>query len=333
MLYDLNVPWIPSQPPAHLERTISFLSTLGYNTLAINHTHSGPLPSQVICAIPSTQPFPLPKNTTLLRRCTLVFSDPSQNYRMSTLAAAYDIFALRPTNEKAYLAACTTLTEHSLISLDLTQRYPFHWKPKPLMTAVNRGVRIEICYAQASEGGSEARRNFISNAMAVVRATKGRGLVISSEAQSVLGCRAPADVVNLLGVWGLARERGAESMGVTSREVVVNEGVKRRSFRGVVEVIDGGENELAKVDAEGKGKGKGGKAREENGNAQKGNKRKVEETNADGTPMLSKRAMKRAKLASKAAVSSENLSSNSADTPVHESATPSTTKPIPKVKS
>lgn len=289
MLYDLNVPWSPTQNPLELQRTISFLSELGYNTLALNHTHSGPLPSQITNAISSTQPFTLPAKTTLLRRCTLVFTDPSQNYRMSVLSAAYDILALRPTNEKAFLATCLTLTEHSLISLDLTQRFPFHFKPKPLMTAINRGIRIEICYGQATGEDSAARRNFISNTMAIVRATKGRGIVISSEARSVLGVRAPADVLNLLGVWGLARDRGLESMGVRAREVVVNEGLKRNSFRGVIEVIDGGESEIKPKDQ--------GKEKEVNGagTPKKGKRKQVEETNSDGTPTISKRAAKRAK--------------------------------------
>ncbi|KAH6711347.1 RNase P subunit p30-domain-containing protein [Leptodontidium sp. 2 PMI_412] len=282
MLYDLNVPWSANQNPQELQRTISFLSELGYGTLALNYVHSGPLPSQISNQIPSPQPFTLPAKTTLLRRCTLTLIDPAQNYRLPVLASTYDILALRPTNEKAYLAACISLSEHSLISLDLTQRYPFHWKPKPLMTAINRGIRIEICYGQATGEESNARRNFISNTLAIVRATKGRGLVISSEAKSVLGVRAPADVLNLLGVWGLAKERGLESMGVNPRGVVINEGMKRSSFRGVIDIIDGGENEVIKPKAKEVGSGKKGK-------------RKQEETNG-GPPTISKRAAKRAKL-------------------------------------
>ncbi|CZT03100.1 related to ribonuclease P protein subunit p30 [Rhynchosporium agropyri] len=282
MLYDLNVPWSSNQNSQELQRTISFLSELGYDTLALNYVHSGPLPSQISNAIPSTQPFTLPPKTTLLRRCTLTLIDPAQNYRLPVLASTYDILALRPTNEKAYLAACISLSEHSLISLDLTQRFPFHWKPKPLMTAINRGIRIEICYGQATGEESNARRNFISNTLAIVRATKGRGLVISSEAKSVLGVRAPADVLNLLGVWGLARERGLQSMGVNPRGVVINEGVKRSSFRGVIDIIDGGESEIVKSTPKEDGAGKKGK-------------RKQEETNA-GPPAISKRAAKRAKL-------------------------------------
>src|SRR3978361_1878419 len=82
MLYDLNVPWSPNQTPAELERTITFLSSLGYNALALNHSIST-LPSQLNNPIPLTQPFTLPSQTTLLRRCTLSISDPSLNHRLS----------------------------------------------------------------------------------------------------------------------------------------------------------------------------------------------------------------------------------------------------------
>ncbi|TVY26709.1 putative ribonuclease P protein subunit, partial [Lachnellula hyalina] len=183
MLYDLNVPWTPSTSPADLSRTISFLTSLGYHTLALTHSLSATsIPAQISNPIPLTPSTPLPANTTLLRRLTLTLSDPTQNHRLPALAAAYDILALRPTTEKAYLAACNSITEHSIISLDLTQRFPFHWKPKPAMTAVARGVRFEICYAQATGAGmgQEQRRNFIGNVVGIVRATKGRGLVISS---------------------------------------------------------------------------------------------------------------------------------------------------------
>jgi ribonuclease P/MRP protein subunit RPP1 len=317
MLYDLNVPWSPTQNPQELQRTISFLSELGYNTLALNHIHSGPLPSQITNQIPSPQPFTLPPKTTLLRRCTLTLIDPAQNYRLSVLASAYDILALRPTNEKAYLAACISLSEHSLISLDLTQRFPFHWKPKPLMTAINRGIRIEICYGQATGEESNARRNFISNTLAIVRATKGRGLVISSEAKSVLGVRAPADVLNLLGVWGLAKERGLESMGVNPRGVIINEGLKRSSWRGVIDVIDGGESEVVKPKPKEVGSGKKGK-------------RKQEDTNG-GTPTISKRAAKRAKMLLQSTQSKEASSGSEAQ--IEASSQAATSEPESKTPS
>ncbi len=78
-------------------------------------------------------------------------------------------------------------------------------------------------------------------------------------------------------------------MGVRAREVVVNEGLKRNSFRGVIEVVDGGESENRPKDQ--------GKEKESNGagSAKNGKRKQVEETASDGTPTISKRAAKRAK--------------------------------------
>lgn len=150
------------------------------------------------------------------------------------------------------------------------------------MTAINRGVRFEICYSQCIDSDSNGRRNFISNVMNLVRATKGRGLIVSSEARNVLSVRGPADVGNLLGVWGLARERAAETIGVNCRAVIVNEGLKRTSFRGVVDVIDGGEPYVAPA--------------KDQGNA----KRKRDEGEGEDTPKLSKRAKARLRKEAKA---------------------------------
>jgi ribonuclease P/MRP protein subunit RPP1 len=299
MVYDLNIPWSSNQNPLELQRTISFLSELGYSTLALNHIVTGSLPSTITNPIPEPLPFTTTSKVSILRRCTLQISDPTQNHRLPALSAAYDILAVRPTTEKAFLAACISISEHSLISLDLSTRFPFHFKPKPFMTAINRGVMIEICYAQAMVEDSAARRNFISNCLAILRVTKGRGLVLSSEAKGVLGVRAPADVVNLMAVWGLARNRAEESLSVVPRGVVVNERLKRTSFRGIVDVIDGGERPATeKKEKENTTKGAG---------IGKKGKRKIDskETSGDGTPTMSKRQEKKMRLAAKAPITAE----------------------------
>ena len=103
----------------------------------------------------------------------------------------------------------------------------------------------------------------ISNATQLIRATRGRGIVISSEAKMALGCRAPADVINLAVMWGLGQERGMEAVGREARNVVVQSEMKRRSFRGVIDVFYGGEppekisgNEKVEKAKQGKGKRK-----------------------------------------------------------------------------
>ncbi|KAH8592087.1 RNase P subunit p30-domain-containing protein [Bisporella sp. PMI_857] len=311
MLFDLNIPWSPSLDPAELQRTISFASSLGYDTIALNHSVKT-ITSPIINPIPCPVPFSVPSSISILRRCTVYVEDPSNNYRLPNIAAAYDILALRPTSQKGYEAACLFLSEQSIISLDLTQRFPFHFRPKPLMTAINRGCKIELCYSQAVMGDANKRRYFISNAMAILRATKGRGLLISSEATGALGVRAPADVVNLFAVWGLGRERGMEAISINARGVVVNEGLKRSSFRGVVDVIDGGQRTAAHAEAIA---------------TAKNDKRRAEAIEGDKTPQLSRRAQKRARLAAREAEQAEgsgtstpksDLKSSTAQTPLAE---------------
>ncbi|KAI1455895.1 PHP domain-like protein [Annulohypoxylon moriforme] len=280
MLYDLNIAWSPSTSTAELERTLRFSSQLGYNVVALNHTLDAPLPSQLTNPLPkfsppapSSNPSPSthlePRNQripTVLRRLTITLSDPSQNPQLPKAAQLYDILALRPQTEKAFQAACLTVsaTDISIISLDLTVRLPFYLRPKPCMAAVNRGLRFEICYARALASGADARAraNFIGNVTQLVRATRGRGLLVSSEAMGVLGLRAPADVVNLLAVWGLSTEKGMEALGVNPRGVVVNEGIKRSGFRGVVDIVgvaERSEGEKGKEEGKGKEKQKEGK--------------------------------------------------------------------------
>lgn len=114
---------------------------------------------------------------------------------------------------------------------------------KTLALALQRGIKIEICYAPgvlATDGGA-SRRNLISNATQLIRATRGRGIVISSEAKIALACRGPWDVINLAAVWGLGQEKGFEAIGKEARSVVVQAENRRRSFRGVIDVVYGGE--------------------------------------------------------------------------------------------
>ena len=66
-------------------------------------------------------------------------------------------------------------------------------------------------------------------------------VVSSGGAGRALGCRAPADVVNLAEVWGLGRAKGTEAVGRAAGAVVARAAARRRSWRGVVEVVSGAE--------------------------------------------------------------------------------------------
>ncbi|KAF3006182.1 hypothetical protein E8E14_009245 [Neopestalotiopsis sp. 37M] len=246
MLYDLNLAWSPSTSAAELMRTLKFSANLGYNVVALNHTLSLPVPGQITNPLPkfdkkktavssaSDNDDRLP---TVLTRCTVPVSDTSVGHHVPRLVNAYDIVALRPTTDKGFQAACQNIDNAHIISLDMTQFLNYHFKPTTVMAAVRRGMRFEICYAQALSADARGRAALIGNVMQLARATRGRGIVVSSEARSAMELRAPADVVNLLAVWGLATEKAAEGQSVNPRGVVVNEGIRRNGFRGVVEIV------------------------------------------------------------------------------------------------
>ncbi|KAF2772030.1 PHP domain-like protein [Teratosphaeria nubilosa] len=245
--YDLNVPYTPT---ADLPRTLHFLAELGYTTVALSHTITGKLPSALTCAIPSPLPHPhFPAHLTVLRRATLVLTDSHQHVRLADLAKCYDLLAVRPVDEKSLQQACASL-ECDIISLDLTQRLPYYFRYKMLSEAIKSGKRLEICYAQGLRGDAAARRNLIANATQLIRASRGRGLVVSSEAGSAVGLRGPWDVVNLATIWGLSQERGFEAVSKEARGVVVMARLKRTGYRGVIDVVYGGEKpEVVKKDA------------------------------------------------------------------------------------
>lgn len=233
--YDLNV--LYDSDVQTLSRTLAFHAELGFTQIAITLPITGKIP-----ATPPSVPLgsvTVPPSVSLLRRLNLHIHDPSQNHRLVQLQSAYDLVGLRPTTEKALSLCCNSL-ECDLISIDFSVRLPFVLKFKTVASALQRGIRFEICYSPGITDGSDARRNLISGATALVRATRGRGIIISSEAKSALGLRGPWDVVNLAVIWGISQERGKEAVCEEASKVVQLARLKRESYRGVVEMVFGG---------------------------------------------------------------------------------------------
>jgi ribonuclease P/MRP protein subunit RPP1 len=320
MLYDLNIYWTPSTSTSNLLATLRTARALGYDVVALNQELSVPLPqgqitnpltaviakletlsqpqSQQARAQP-TQAQPQSSLPKILSRCTLALADPSANPRLSELARHYDILAVRPTSERAFQAACTTLPDLSILSVDLATFHAFHFRHRPVMAAVRRGVRLEVCYSQALNPAADKRARvcFIQNLRGLLRGSGGRGILVSSETRGAAQLRAPADVVNLLAVWGLGTERGTEGMSVVARGVVVNEGLKRRGFRGVVDIVQvAGDGSKPEAEEPETGKGKGVGKRKAGGD---------EEVDGDAPAEkpLSKRQQKKMKMAARAAAS------------------------------
>lgn len=186
-----------------------------------------------------------------------------------------------------------------------------------LQVAIGAGKRLEICYSMGLMGDAKCRVNLISNATQLIRATKGRGLLMSSggeggggggrmAASAAAGLRGPWDVINLAAVWGLGQEKGFEAMSKEPRGIVVRGKLKRTGYRGAVDVIYGGEKpavafgkdakEAAGAAGKGKQKWKQGGQHKKDENQQQGQKRKAEgevPSSESGEQPMSKRQQKK----------------------------------------
>jgi ribonuclease P/MRP protein subunit RPP1 len=184
-------------------------------------------------------------------------TDAASNFRIPQLQQIYDLVAARPTDERTLQQACQSL-DVDIISLDLTRKFEKHFKFPMLGTAIARGIKIELCYSQGILSTDPmAKRNLISNATQLIRVTRGRGLIFSSEAKSALGIRAPSDIINLASVWGLGTERGKDGLTKEPRSLVEFARLKRQSFKGIVDIVYGGEKPVAPAEGKEKAAQKG----------------------------------------------------------------------------
>ena len=77
--------------------------------------------------------------------------------------------------------------------------------------ALARGVVFELCYSPALREPS-ARRQLLANATALVRATGGRGLLLSSGAARAFELRGPHEAANLGTLFGLTQAAAKEAL-------------------------------------------------------------------------------------------------------------------------
>lgn len=146
----------------------------------------------------------------------------------SPILAQYDIVAVRPATEKL-LQQCMQF-DFDILSLDLSARMPFFVKRPQSHVAAEKGVAFEIAYAGALCDGAP-RRFLISNAVALVRALRGRNIVLTSAAASLLHLRGPHDVINLALLFNLDLQQARDAV-VGTPAAVVQHACSRRSHKG-----------------------------------------------------------------------------------------------------
>ncbi|CEM36652.1 unnamed protein product [Vitrella brassicaformis CCMP3155] len=149
-----------------------------------------------------------------LRRLTCVFSHPNQVTQINQISrmsvngdregGGYDLLALQPTDEKAWLTVCQSC-DCDIVSLDFTSgRMPFPIRRAQLGLAVSRGMFFEI-QSGAALRDSTARRNLFANIQSLVRFVPMTRILLTSGASCGLELRGPYDVANLAAVMGIGK--------------------------------------------------------------------------------------------------------------------------------
>ncbi|KAG5439185.1 hypothetical protein PCANB_001484 [Pneumocystis canis] len=235
-MYDLNVLWYSSgASQMEMKKMIIFLSELGYDTIALNYMVYGKITKKIINPI-QLDIVQCKKPMRILSRVTVILDEGSQNYNLYSATDTFDILAVRPTSEKMFQHACTSM-DVDIISLDMSQRLPFYIKHSTVSVAITRGIRLEICYASGISD-TNCRRHLICNASALVHATRGKGIIISSEASNLMFCRGGYDIINLSTFWGLSQEKGRNAIGKEARSVIIHGEARKNACKGVIKMVE-----------------------------------------------------------------------------------------------
>lgn len=182
--------------------------TAGYDALGIVTEASGRVPSRPAVPMQNTGPEDKAiflrikgkrKPTQIFQRLTIVAEKVQQIERMphaDKVIRSFDVISIVPMSQQVFRFCCTTATAVDIISVHSEQRLSFVPNKSDVDVAISKGVHFEICYGAAIRDTS-MRRFFISNLTSLVRATRGRNIILSSGSSSGLAIRSPYDVMNL----------------------------------------------------------------------------------------------------------------------------------------
>jgi len=145
-----------------------------------------------------------------------------------------------------FQVACLSL-DIDLITLDFTSRLPFPIRHGFVRQAVQRGVKFEILYSPVLRDPS-IRRNIIGNALILARICRGKNLVLASGAEAPWQVRAPFDVLNLCGLFGIPSHLRKQCITTTCISSIMHVGTRKHTFRAAVAIIPKDEEKANSTD-------------------------------------------------------------------------------------
>lgn len=144
---------------------------------------------------------------------------------------SYDLVAVRPSDEKLFHACCQWV-DCDIISLELSRKLDFFVKLPHVGMAKERKIVFEVCYAPAIRDAS-SRRWLIANTMNLLHMTRGKHVIISSEAAKAMELRGPYDVINLACMMGFKPDAAKAAISTLAHSALLR-GFTRKTMKAVL---------------------------------------------------------------------------------------------------
>ena len=178
---------------------------------------------------------PKPKGFKLLSRVTAVLEDQLHVRELqSPYIQSFDILAVRPTNEKLFHQACKEM-EVDLISIEMEESRPFRVKFSSVGMASERGIHFEIYYAPAIRSHSTCKQ-VLRSGIEIVKNSKGKNVILSSNADSYMEMRGPYDIANLGLLFGLTENQARAAISKNCESVVLHAFGRKQTAKSVLSI-------------------------------------------------------------------------------------------------
>lgn len=166
---------------------------------------------------------------------------------LASVLSSYDLIAVQPTTE-ALFHACAQSDCIDIVTLDCSNRLPFHLKRPSIELLRQKGIYIELSYGPALRHAT-CKRNLWATAAALFRVLgrsaasahvaqqlkKTTGLILSSDAANAMELRAPADVINLALMLGCTPQVARAAIETHPQTVILHAKTKRTTKGVIVE--------------------------------------------------------------------------------------------------
>ena len=120
---------------------------------------------------------------------------------------------------------------YDIITFDLGEKIPFMLRRNSVNEAIRKGKFFEICLSPLYD--TNRKRVCLTNCINIIKATKGKNLVVSSDVSNTLYHRSGYDICSLLVTLGLKKDEAYRCVTENPKKCVAT-GKYRKSYKGAI---------------------------------------------------------------------------------------------------